>query len=187
LRTTVAGTIRRVGLPATSSAILAGAFLGSATGATLATSLAALATRGLLTIARAIPTFRPRRTQFIRRELPIAIFIQRFQRLGRSVDFRRRDGAIVIFVEGSDERRRRAALALGPTLRTALWALLRTPLRRAIGGRLMGPFASGPLRESCTDGERECKREEVFVSNHVFVCLGFSYRPARKPAGSAMQ
>ena len=61
-----------------------------------------------------------RRHEFIDRELPVTVFVQRQQRGGGVGDFGRIDHPIVVRIERADERRRRTVARAAWATRSAL-------------------------------------------------------------------
>jgi hypothetical protein len=106
------------------------------------------------------------RTQFIRRDLAVAIFVELLQRLRSVGDLLGRNDAVMIRIERGHQRRDRAmfapAASLAPTLRPA-----------SPGRRIWLAVARGRLiRKQSADGNGQDEREEMFGSNHTSLLFG---------------
>jgi hypothetical protein len=86
------------------------------------------------------------RTQFIWRDLAIAVLVELLQRLGSILDFRRGNDSIAIGIERGDQGRHGAAFApasaFGTTLRATTFA-----------GRRFLLIVRGGFRESSTEAK----------------------------------
>jgi hypothetical protein len=128
-----------------------------------------------------------RRTQFILRDLAVAILVQLLQGFRSLGDFIGVDDAVAIEVQRLDQRRWRTMPALLSARAAALLATLLVAIAaRGRWRRITLLIACRGLRQRGTGRERQGEREEMSVSFHVFF-LGVAYREARGPKGCAMQ